>query len=123
MTGVQKSKCHKIIHTAAASGAAIGAGMAQLPGMDVPILIGIEMTMTISLGTVFGININESTAKSLVIAATGTAAGRGIAQAMVGWIPGWGNAINAGTAATLIETLGWAIAKDFANGKNRKYDS
>ena len=93
--------------------------MAQLPGMDVPVLVGIEITMTISLGAVFGINVDESTAKSIVIAATGTIAGRGISQAMFGWILCYGNIINAGTAVAVIESLGWAIAKDFANGKNR----
>lgn len=121
MNSDQKSKCHKIIHTAAASGAAVGAGMAQLPGMDVPVLVGIEITMTISLGAVFGVDLDESSAKSIVVATTGTIAGRGISQYLVGWIPGYGNAINAGTAAAVIESLGWAIANDFANGKNRRY--
>ena len=119
MTESEKSKCHKIIHTAAVSGAAVAAGMAQLPGLDVPVLVGIEVTMTISLGAVFGISITESTAKSIVLAATATFAGRGIAQALVGWIPGFGNVINAATATTLIETMGWGIANDFNNQSNR----
>jgi hypothetical protein len=45
----QKADCHKIIHAAAVSGAGLAAGMAQLPGADVPLLIGIEIAMTISL--------------------------------------------------------------------------
>lgn len=120
MTSEQKSKCHKIIHGATAAGAAAAAGMAQIPGADAPVLIGIEISMTIALGSVFGISLTESSAKSLVLAGLGSYAGRGIAQALVGWIPGVGNLINAGTAAALIESLGWAIAQDFANKDNRK---
>ncbi|MFT3893416.1 MAG: hypothetical protein QM730_17445 [Anaerolineales bacterium] len=59
MTSDQETKCHAIIHTATAAGAAAAAGMAQLPGADVPLLIGIEITMTVSLGGVFGINLDE----------------------------------------------------------------
>lgn len=119
MTSNQKKKCHTIIHAAATSGAAVAAGMAQLPGADSAVLIGIEITMTISLGAVFNISVTESAAKSIVLSNLAGYAGRGIAQALVGWIPGFGNAINAGTAFALIESVGWAIAKDFSNGKNR----
>ncbi len=93
--------------------------MAQLPGLDAPVLMGIEITMTISLGSVFGVDLDESGAKSIVLATIGTIAGRGISQVLVGWIPGIGNIINAGTAAGIIEVMGWAVANDFANGKNR----
>lgn len=119
MTNEEKKKCHTIIHGAAASGSAAAAGMAQLPGADVPVLIGIEISMTIALGAVFNISLTESAAKSIVLANLASVAGRGIAQALVGWIPLFGNAINAGTAFTIIETMGWAIANDFANKGNR----
>ncbi|MBK1986788.1 hypothetical protein A0J48_004390 [Sphaerospermopsis aphanizomenoides BCCUSP55] len=115
----QKTKCHQIIHGAALSGAGLAAGMAQVPGADVPLLMGIEITMTISLGSVFGISLTESAAKSIVLAQIATIAGRGVSQALVGWIPLFGNAINAGTAAGVIEAMGWAIANDFANQSNR----
>jgi uncharacterized protein (DUF697 family) len=119
MNPEQKKKCHAIIHGAATSGAGAAAGMAQLPGADVPVLIGIEISMTIALGAVFGISLTESSAKSFVVAYLASYAGRGISQALLGWIPGLGNAINAGTAFGLIEAMGWAIANDFANGRNR----
>lgn len=118
MNSDQKSNCHKIIHTAAG----FGAGIAQLPGADVPIIIGIEITMTISLGAVFGVSLTESSAKAIVLATAGTIAGRGISQGLVGWIPLFGNMINAGTAFTVVEALGWAIANDFANKENRDRD-
>lgn len=119
MTESQRKKCHAIIHGAATSGAAAAAGMAQLPGADAPVLIGIEISMTIALGAVFGISLTESAAKSIVLSNLAAYAGRGISQALIGWIPGLGNIINAGTALTLIETMGWAIAKDFSNQVNR----
>lgn len=114
----QQEKCHAIIHGAA--GAVVAAGMAQIPGSDVPVLVGIEITMVVALGAVFRISINESTAKSMVITYAATHAGRGISQALIGWVPFLGNAINAATAGALIETMGWAIAYDFDNNNNRQ---
>lgn len=122
MTSEQKSRCHRIIHGAAVGAAGIGAGMAQLPGADVPIIVGIEITMTIALGAVFGISLTESTAKSIVLSTAGTIAGRGISQGLAGWLPGVGNLINAGTAFSVVEALGWAIANDFSNKENRNRD-
>lgn len=118
----KKKKCRKIIHSAAVGAAGVGGGMAQLPGMDVPVIVGIEVTMTIALGAVFGISLTESAAKSIVLATAGTIAGRGITQGLIGWMPGIGNLINASTAFAIVEALGWAIANDFANKENRGKD-
>lgn len=120
MTDSQENKCHAIIHGAAVLGGGAAFGMAQLPGADVPVLAGIEVTMVIALGAVFGISLTESSAKTLVVTYAATHAGRGISQALVGWIPGFGNTINASTAVALIETMGWAIAYDFNNNGNRQ---
>ena len=116
---VEKIKCHKIIHTASISGGAIAAAMAQIPGGDVPILIGIEVTMVISLGAVFGVSISETSAKGIIASTTAYIVGRGTSQALVGWIPAYGNVINSATAITLIEVVGWAVAHDFSNNENR----
>lgn len=120
MTIKQRWKCHGIIHGAAVASAGVGAGMAQLPGADVPVIVGIEVGMTISLGAVFGISLNESSAKAIVLASAATFAGRGISQGLVGWIPLYGNTINASTAFAIVEAMGWAIAKDFENKSNRR---
>jgi hypothetical protein len=40
--------------------------------------------------------------------------GRSISQVLVGWLPIYENIINASTAAGVTETIGWAVAKDFA---------
>lgn len=119
MTENQRKKCHAIIHGAAGSGAGIAAAMAQVPGSDNIPLVAIEVAMTISLGGVFGVSLTESAAKSIVAGAAGSLIGRGVFQFAIGWIPGLGNAVNASTAAGVIEALGWAIAKDFDNNDNR----
>ena len=49
--------------------------------------------------------------------AAATLVGRGVSQALVGWIPGVGNIINASTAASITEGLGWIVAKNFEGGK------
>ena len=114
MTADQRSKCHAIIHTASASAAAVGAGLAQLPGSDNAAITPIQLAMTVSLGAVFGIQLTQSAAAALasVVAAT---VGRAVSQVLVGWIPFVGNAINASTAAALTESVGWLLAKEFAS--------
>lgn len=76
--------------------------------------------MTISLGQVFNLDIDESAAKATVASMAGATIGRAISQCLVGWIPGIGNAINASTATAMTETLGWLIAKDFEKRKQQK---
>lgn len=119
MNGKQKSSCRKIIHGAATSGAAAAAAMAQAPGADIPVLVGIEITMVIALGSVFEVSLSEASAKALVLTYAATMAGRGISQGLFGWILIAGNVLNSTTAFTIIEVMGWAIAKDFANDANR----
>lgn len=115
MDSYHKSKCHKIIHTAAASASAIAAGLAQLPGSDTIPITTIQVGMIISLGAVFGREITKSVAKSILGGATAAIGGRTASQFLVGWIPGLGNAINAATAASITEALGWYVANDFAS--------
>lgn len=114
MTDQQRKKCKKIIHTAAALSGAVGAGLSQLPGTDNAVIVPIQVTMTISLGAVFGKSISKSIATATVATAAATTAGRAISQFLVGWIPLIGNALNATTAAALTEAIGWALANDFA---------
>ena len=65
------------------------------------------------MGKVFDREVTESVAKSILLSLGGSLIGRGIASALVGWIPGIGNAINASTAAGVTEAIGWAAAKHF----------
>ncbi len=113
MTGKEIAKCNGIIHAASVAAGGIGAGLAQLPGRDSLAIAGIQTAMTISLGAVFGITLDESGAKAIMASSVGTTVGRTISQILVGWIPGVGNAINATTAAAITEALGWKIANEF----------
>lgn len=115
MTNAQKKKCHAIIHTASTAAAGIGAGLAQVPGSDNAIITPIQLTMTISLGKVFGVSLGEAAAKSALASVAASTVGRAASQVLIGWVPGLGNAINASTAA-LTESIGWLIAKEFDEG-------
>ena len=72
-----------------------------------------EHTMIISLGAVFDIPVSKSAAQAILKSLAGAAGGRFISQVLVGWIPGFGNAINATTAAGITEKIGWKAAEKF----------
>jgi uncharacterized protein (DUF697 family) len=113
MTPDQKSKCHKIIHSASASAAGVAAGLAQLPLADSAVILPIQIAMVVGLGRVFGIQVTDSAAKGLALGAIGGYVGRATSQIVLGWIPFLGNAVNASTAAGITEALGWAISRKF----------
>ena len=115
MTDTQKAKCHAIIHTASASAAAVGAGLAQIPGSDNAVITPIQLVMTISLGRVFGLELTESAARAAVASVAAATVGRTVSQILIGWIPIAGNLVNAGTAATVTEAIGWLLAEEFAS--------
>ena len=116
MTDAMRLKCHTIIHIAATECAAIGSGLAQLPGSDALFIVPIQINMIRKLANVFDINLTETAVKSLVATSLATASGRGLSQFLVGWVPVLGNVVNATTAATITEAIGWFIAKDFESG-------
>ena len=117
MTDSENAKCHSIIHSAAVAAGAIGAGLAQLPLSDNLVIMPIQIGMVASLGSVFGKSLGQSAITSLISAAAGTVVGRSASQALLGWIPGVGNVINASTAFTITEAIGWSIANNFAAEK------
>jgi uncharacterized protein (DUF697 family) len=100
-------KVHGIIHTAATAAATVGAGLAQVPGSDAPVIAGIQTTMILAVAHENGASITRTAAAELLLTFTSTHLGRGLSQWLVGWIPGWGNAVNATTAVALTETIGW----------------
>ena len=116
MTQKQRRQCSAIIHSASVAAAGAGAGLAQVVGSDNAVITPIQLTMTISLGKVFGVSLTEASAKAAMGSMAASTIGRTASQVLVGWIPGLGNAINATTAAGLTETLGWLIAKEFDEG-------
>lgn len=104
-------KIHTIIHGAAASAAAAGAGLAQIPGSDNAVITPIQIAMIIAIGEVHGQQLSKGAALSTLSAASAGVAGRTLSQFLVGWIPGYGNAINASTAFAITEAIGWAADK------------
>jgi uncharacterized protein (DUF697 family) len=107
-------KVHGIVHTAATAAATVGAGFAQIPGSDAPVLAGIQTTMIVAIAHEHGALLTKAAAADLLLTFTATHVGRGISQWLVGWVPGWGNAITAPTAAVLTEAVGWAADAYFS---------
>lgn len=110
----QRNKCHAIIHSASASAGAVGAGLAQIPCSDNAVITPIQLTMTIALGRVFGVELTDSAARASLASLAAATIGRTASQVLIGWIPIAGNIVNACTAASITETLGWLLAEDFA---------
>lgn len=115
-----KVKCHAIIHTATTAAGATGAVGSQIPLADNAILVPIQITMIVSLGQVFGLEITKTTANAIIKSAAASFVGRSISQVLIGWTPIIGNAINATTAAGLTEAIGWLTVKEFVE-KADKY--
>ncbi len=115
MTPGQRKKVHVIIHGASASAAAVGGGLANIPGSDAPVLLSIQTGMIIAIGKVFGKKLNETLAESIIADFLGVSVGKTLANLLTGWLPGIGNGINATTAAGLTEIIGWTVANDYAN--------
>lgn len=114
MTEEEKIKCHAIIHPASLVTAGIGAGLAQAPTSDTVVIVPIQVAMIIALGAVFNITLDESTALATLSTTTASLTGRSISQVLVGWVPITGNIINAITAASITESIGWTVANEFS---------
>lgn len=103
----KSQKIHAIIHTATVTAGGIGAGLAQLPGADMPALMALQTAMIIAIGHEHGCEISKANAKSILLTFPAGYGGRALSQFLIGWIPGFGNAINASTAMAITETIGW----------------
>lgn len=108
------AKVHGIIHVAAGGAAAVGAGMAQLPGSDAPVIAALQTAMIISIAEVHGASITKAAAAELLLTFAAVVGGRGVSQLVLGWVPGVGNAVNATTAAAFTEAVGWAAHAYFS---------
>ena len=116
----RNQKIHGIVHVASAASAGVGAGLAQIPGADAPVLVTIQGAMIMAIADEHGVKISKAAATDLILTFTATMAGRGISQWVAGWIPGFGNTINATTAAALTEAIGWAADAYFDKGALEK---
>jgi len=116
MTEIQKKECNKIIHISSVVAGGAGAGLAQIPGGDRMLITPIQITMTVKLAKVFGVNLTESAAKAFLTSGVVSSLGRTVAGAIAARIPIVGNIVNATTASVITEALGWAVAKEFDCG-------
>ena len=107
-TPPDRSKIHTIIHGASVAAAGIAAGLAQVPFADIPAIMAIQVPMVITIGKLHGKEISRTSAEALIGTIAARTVGVAVSRQLVGWIPGFGNAIKAGTAAALTESLGWA---------------
>ena len=119
MTDSQRAKCHGIIHSASTAAAAVGGGLAQIPYSDALPIMGIQITMIISLGAVFDIPVSKTAAKSIIESFAAAAGGR-LATQWLGWLPIAGNILNATTAAAITEGIGWKAAEHFDKEAQKK---
>lgn len=124
----KKQKVHGVIHTAALAAAGVGAGLAQLPGSDMPVLCGIQGAMILAIAELHGASLTRAGAAKLLLTLLSPMVGRRVSSLAVSWIPGLGNAFNALTAAGLTESIGWAAHAFFADpeqssAKRRKRSS
>lgn len=104
----RRAKVHGVIHTASAAAAAVGAGMAQLPGSDAPVLATLQTAMIVGIAEVHRASITKAAAADLLLTFAAVVGGRTASQLLIGWMPGLGNALNAATAASITEAIGWA---------------
>ena len=108
-----ETKCHGIIHGASVAAGGVAVGIAQIPLADNAVITPIQIGMIIALAKVFDRSITKEAAFGVLKGAGAAYIGRNISQVLVGWVPGFGNAINTATAAGLTETIGWMSASQF----------
>ena len=120
MTDGQKSRCNEIIHAASISATAVGAGAASvlvvgsfIQLFDESAITPIQIAMIVSLGKVFDVSLDKTTAATLLTAMVTAKVGRKIAGFFAGLVPGLGSVVNGGTAASITEAVGWASVAYF----------
>ena len=116
MTEEQTSKCHKIIHTAAAGA---GAGnLIPVPGTGIAADIVAMTMMAMSLAAVFGEGVAEEVAKGMAVTALKQTMLKQpikvLTKELSKFIPFLGQAVGPVISAGMIEAAGWALANDMA---------
>ena len=120
LTCLEREKCGSIIHMASGAAALVGSGMAQIPLSDAVLIAPIQVKMITALGAEFGIKLTESAAKGLFAALSASCVGRAASQLMMGWVPIWGNIVNASTAVGLTQAVGWLAVEHFQEERAKK---
>ena len=85
-----------------------------------PVLTALQTAMIVAIGHEHGYEITKSSAKSLLLTLPGGYGGRTLSQCLIGWIPGYGNAINAATAMAITQAIGWTANAYFASDESNQ---
>lgn len=101
-------KVKAIIHSASIAAGTVGAGLAQLPCSDNAAITPIQIAMIVAIGEVYGQDISLTAAASTLSTASAGIVGRALSQAFIGWVPAFGNVLNASTAFTVTQAIGWS---------------
>lgn len=80
--------------------------------------MALQTAMIVAIATEYDCTITKANAKSLLLTLPAGYGGRAFSQYLIGWIPGYGNAINASTAMAITETIGFAANAYFSNTDN-----
>ncbi|HIK09387.1 MAG TPA: hypothetical protein IGS52_03835 [Oscillatoriaceae cyanobacterium M33_DOE_052] len=112
----RRARLHAIIHAAATEATAVGFATAQIPG-DRFVIGAVQLNMTIELAAEFGKTLDRAAAMSIITTGLSSFIGVETFNAIIKYVPGVGNAANMVTAASITETLGWAIVDYYENSK------
>ncbi|MTJ54109.1 hypothetical protein FJR38_16350 [Anabaena sp. UHCC 0253] len=107
-------RVHVIIHAATTEATAIGFATAQIPG-DRFVIGAIQLNMAIELAGEFGESLDKAAAMSLITKRLSEWIYVETCNAIISYVPGIGNIANMMTAASVTETLGWAIVSYYEN--------
>lgn len=122
MTDEQRIKCHALIHTAALSA---GAGNCiPIPGLGIALDMTAMIALTMSLASIFGLNIQREVAKGLAIATLKQTALKQpikvITKEVSKLIPFAGAAVSSTISVAMIEATGWSIVEEIENKYMKK---
>ncbi|WP_029409307.1 hypothetical protein, partial [Treponema pedis] len=114
MTDEQEKQCHAIIHTHAVAAAA--GNVIPVPGLGVAADIATMVTMAMALSAVFGDHIEKNVAQNIAIAALKRTVLKQplktVAKELSKLIPGLGQVVAPAVSVAMLESAGWAMAKD-----------
>jgi uncharacterized protein (DUF697 family) len=111
---LKQRRVHSIIHVATLAAGSIGAGLAKLPGADMPLLCALQQAMIIAIGHEYGCELAKTDAKHLLLTFPAGYGGKALSGVLIGWVPGFGQIIKASTAMVITETVGWTANAYFA---------
>ncbi len=97
-------KAERMIYAATAAAGTIG--LIPLPVADMPLIVTAQVTLILSLCSLYGRTFSKDTANSLAMAALSAIAGPMAFQAMTKLIPGFGSLVGAGVAGACTYAVG-----------------